>query len=79
MIDARFRPMPPLAKKARTGSRFRSKYADILNRLEVELGHLRATSIVVEAGYELSQIRNDGWPKSAARPSHPDWFRLLRD
>jgi hypothetical protein len=72
MIDVRFRPMGPLAKKTRTNSQFRSKYATILDKLETELDKLSARSIVIEAGYELSQIRNDGWPRSTARPSHPD-------
>lgn len=72
MIDVRFRPMGSLAKKARTDSRFKSKYTAILDKLERELGHLNAKGIVIEAGFELYQIRNDGWPKSSARPSHPD-------
>jgi hypothetical protein len=72
MIDVRFRPMGPLAKKTRSNSQFRSKYQTILDKLETELDKLSAKSIVIEAGFELSQIRNDGWPRSAARPSHPD-------
>jgi hypothetical protein len=72
MIDVRFRPMGPLAKKPRKGSQFRAKYSAILDKLETELAKLSAKSIVIEAGFELAQIRNDGWPRSVARPSHPD-------
>ncbi len=72
MLDVRFRPMGPIAKKPRTNSRFKSTYTDILDKLEGELIKLNARNLVIEAGYELAQIRNDGWPRSSARPSHPD-------
>lgn len=40
-------------------------------RLETELGHLRATNILIDGYFQFSDIRNDGWPKSLARPSQP--------
>jgi hypothetical protein len=32
---------------------------------------LKAKNIVIEAGYDLSQLRNDGWPRSGQSPAHP--------
>lgn len=73
MLNAQFVPIEPLAKKAtRKQSPFRSSYVKVLDTLEYELNRIHATRIVVEAGYQRHQIRNDGWPYSNARPSHPD-------
>ncbi len=76
MIDCRFVPVGawPGKKKAswdRKTSPYRAGYQDTLDHLEKELNHLRAKDILVQAGFELRDIRNDGWPKSAARPKEP--------
>lgn len=71
MLDARFRPLDSPGWKLRKRSTFRARYTETLDLLEKELGYLRAAEIVIEAGFPLSQIRNDGWPRSGARPSHP--------
>lgn len=77
MIDARFQPlvqwprgeMRPAHK--RKASPFGATYGKILKVLERELNHLSAKEIVIQAGFEMRQIRNDGWPYAAARPKHP--------
>lgn len=69
MIDARFIFMDPPAKRSMLRSRFRSTYGQTLRDLESELLHLRARSIVINAGFR--SVRNDGWPYAAARPDHP--------
>jgi hypothetical protein len=40
-----------------------------LDELEKELRHLGARDIVIQAYFTRDQIRNDGWPRSSARPS----------
>lgn len=77
MLDARFRPLDswpgdktPAHK--RKESTFRASYAKTLDLLETELRHLRAKDIVIQAGFRLEHIRNDGWPRgSAPRPQEP--------
>ncbi len=39
--------------------------------LEKELNYLKAKDITIEGFFHSSQIRNDGWPKSSARPTQP--------
>lgn len=73
MIDARFVPVDTwLGKKtashARKHSPFRASYAKTLDLLEKELNNLRAKDIVIQAFFERADIRNDGWPRSSARP-----------
>lgn len=76
MIDARFVPIEnwPGEKRSahrRVASPFAVKYARLLNDLERELHHLHAKDTVIQAYLRRDQIRNDGWPYSAARPSEP--------
>ncbi len=76
MIDVRFRPLSDPnetreRRKSRERSRFKATYKQTLDLLEYELNHLRAKDIVIQAGYALSQIRNDGWPYANAKASHP--------
>lgn len=66
MIDARFRPLPKWNRKPDLRWRqaqFKTPYNRTLDLLESELRHLKAKNIVIEAGYRLDQIRNDGWPR----------------
>ena len=76
MIDARFVPIDnwpgavtPEWKRKRAP--FRSAYAKTLDLLESELKHLKASDILIQAHLRREDIRNDGWPRSAARPSKP--------
>ncbi len=76
MIDARFVavdhwPGTKTASAARKHSTFRASYAKTLDVLERELHHLRAKDILIQAYFERRDIRNDGWPRSSARPSEP--------
>ena len=50
---------------------FRIGYAERLNLLEHELAKLSAKDIVIQAQFQAKDIRNDGWPRSSARPSGP--------
>lgn len=76
MIDCRFRPLDQwpgnqtASWKQKTGS-FKAGWSQTLDLLERELNHLRAKNIIVEGYFTFQQIRNDGWPKSTARPSKP--------
>jgi hypothetical protein len=79
VIDLRFVPLnlkafPGGARergKRRASTVFSSAYNRTLDRLEHELHLLGAIDIVVEAGYSREDLRNDGWPRSSAKPSHP--------
>lgn len=72
MIDLRFRHFAdPKRTKERKAAQFRSDYTATLNKLEYELQRLAATDIVIQAGFSSSDIRNDGWPRSGAKPQHP--------
>ena len=73
MIYLRFRPLE-WKDKGELGNvrvQFRSSYQKTLKLLEYELGKVYATDIVIEAGYAAHNIRNDGWPKQGALPTHP--------
>jgi hypothetical protein len=74
MLDARFQPLPKWTRKpalGRQNAHFKTPYKKTLDKLEYELGRLDARDIRIEAGYERSQISNDGWPRGGMRPSHP--------
>lgn len=72
MLDARFRPISKWPGQRtlsglRQHARFRVSYNATLRDLEYELQHLRAKDIVIQADFQLHDIRNDGWPRSNAR------------
>lgn len=76
MINAVFRPIQQWPGRRthpgnRRNSQFRASYSATLDLLETELAHLGARDIVVQIAVDRSEIRNDGWPRSNARPSHP--------
>lgn len=74
MIECQFRPIdqwPSTPTKHPKASAFKAKWSQTLDQLERELHHLRAKDIIVEGYFEFYQIRNDGWPKSLAKPSKP--------
>lgn len=69
MLSYQFRPIehwPTQATKARKRSQFKAGYSDTLRLLERELGHLRATNIVIQADCEERMIRQDGMLRSGA-------------
>jgi len=74
LIDARFVPItdwPGKKTTSRQRSPFSAKYASTLDLLEAELKHLSAKDITIQAYFDRRDIRNDGWPRSSARPSQP--------
>lgn len=74
MIECRFRPVaewPVAPTKFPKPSAFKAKWSQTLDLLERELNHLSARDIIIEGYFEFHQIRNDGWPKSLAKPSRP--------
>lgn len=79
MIDARFRPLETPLYRPRKRAPFRAGWNQTLDLLEAELHHLGAKDIIVQAGFQLSEIRNDGWPRSGRRPSHPAVILSFRD
>jgi hypothetical protein len=76
MIDVLFRYMKKPEKWKSIGTdavrSFRGKitWSKAFNLLRYELGRIGATDVVIEAGYEPNQVRNDGWPYSNAKPEH---------
>jgi len=76
MLEARFRPIDrwpgtPTPSNNRKRSTFRASYATTLDELEKELNKLRAKDIVIQIALGFNDIRNDGWPRSSARPTSP--------
>lgn len=79
MIDTRFRPLAQPPYRSRKRSTFRCGWNDTLDKLETELVKLGAKDIIIQAGFQLSEIRNDGWPRGGRRPSHPAVVLSFRD
>jgi hypothetical protein len=52
-------------------SKFKAKYSQTLELLDRELRHLDAKGIVIELALDAYWLRNDGLPRSGARPTHP--------
>ena len=73
MIDLRFKPLPKWpGTLSQSRDAFKTTYSRTLDLLEYELGKLRATQIIIEAGFSLKQIGNTGWPLGKETPSyHP--------
>lgn len=73
MIDCRFKSLEKWPSKPTQirQHRFRAPWSKTLDLLEFELSKLKAQEITVEAFFRPDEIRNDGWPRSTARPSQP--------
>lgn len=74
MIQAQFRPLEIQLDRPAGGwrrSTFTGSFNNTLDTLEREIEHLRGKDIVVEVALDISDIRNDGWPRSTARPKTP--------
>lgn len=75
-LKATFRPLEqwpgkPTPSYARKRSTFRASYPDTLALLASEIEKLNGKGIVIQAYFTRGEIRNDGWPRSSARPSQP--------
>lgn len=73
MLDVIFVPLEkwPGKPSKQKQATFRMHQTRRLDALEYELRKLRAQDMVIEAWFDHQSIRNDGWPKSSARPSGP--------
>jgi hypothetical protein len=76
MLNAVFRPVEawpgqqtPSHKRKR--SRFKASYVTTLDDLEREFNAIRAKDVVIQCYLDRDDIRNDGWPRSKARPKQP--------
>lgn len=74
MLDARFKALLKWNREPGlqfVTAHFKTPYNRTLDNLERELQKLDAQEVVIEAGYRIDQIRNDGWPKGGTAPEHP--------
>lgn len=74
MLDAKFQSITNWPRKpttARKNAPYRAGYKATLDLLDKELRAVQAKDVVIEAFFKPSQIRNDGWPRSDARPTQP--------
>lgn len=75
MIDYQFRPIstwPGQRRSSHRGAPFRASYSETLRLLDQELRCLKASRVVIEAGFRDCDIRNDGLPRrDARRPPFP--------
>jgi hypothetical protein len=74
VIEARFVPVDvwpgkPTPSYAQKSAPFRATYIKTLDLLEKELDYLFAKETLIQGHWRREDIRNDGWPKSSARPS----------
>jgi hypothetical protein len=49
----------------------RSSASIAMMKLREELTRIHATDVVLEAGFNETQLRNDDYPRADAKPSHP--------
>ena len=76
MLNAVFRPVeqwPGQQTRSyqRKRARFRASYATTLDDLERESNAIQTKDIVIQCYLDRKDIRNDGWPRSSARPNQP--------
>lgn len=75
MLNATFRPLTQWPGAKTYGKRkrapFRAGYVKTLDDLERELRHVKASSVTIQIDLDPKDIRNDGWPRSSARPKSP--------
>ena len=61
----------PHHTRNRKSSPFRSTYSSTVKLLERELNAIRARNVILAAGYQSHQIKNDGMPYARATLRHP--------
>lgn len=62
----------PDTRRRRSRYTFKAAWQDTLDLLRRELRHLRASNVVIGAGFQESDLRLDGMPRAGARtPAHP--------
>lgn len=74
MTDIRFVSISQWPGKQTSGrdkAPFRAPYSATIDLLDKELFQLSAKDVVIQAYFDARDIRNDGWPRSSARPSQP--------
>jgi hypothetical protein len=75
VIHVTFRPLsawPHPATRPRRIRPFSASFQATLDLLDRELRHLKASGVILAAGFREQDLRMDGWPKSGApQPSHP--------
>jgi len=71
-LEIRFRYTPWQECRAvhRQALRIRATWSKAFAALRYELGRIGASDVVLESGYQLSQLRNDGLPYSNAKAEH---------
>ena len=71
-MDVRFRPYSWVGERTPPDKKRRAPYSTswtrTLEKLEDELRKLRASEIIIEAGFSEDDIRLDGWPRANAKP-----------
>ena len=75
MVEICFRYMPHTKDFRRVHKdalrmRGRVNWTKAFETLRYELARIKATDVVVEAGYKPDQLRSDGWPYSSAKSEH---------
>jgi hypothetical protein len=73
VIEVAFKYMPRQDRvKAihKDAQRISTNWSKAFEKLRYELARIKATEVVIEAGYKASQVRADGWPYSSAKPEH---------
>lgn len=72
MLNAQFRPLvswPSERTRGKLRAKFKVTYQRSLDLLESELSKLWAKEVIIQVdGLTLSDIRNDGWPRSSWSP-----------
>ena len=73
MVEVAFRYMPKFDYQDKVHKDARglgATWSKAFEKLRYELKRINATDVIVEAGYQPSQVRADGWPYSSAKPEH---------
>lgn len=73
-VNVTFRPIdewPGKKTQFRRSAPFRTGYAKTMDDLDLELFKLSARNVVIQLALTERDIRNDGMPRSDARPMHP--------
>lgn len=74
MNTIRFRPLQTWLRpftKERRNSPFTAGYKDTLDKLENEIEQLSGKNVVIQLAITEDDLRQDGWPRASARPTHP--------